>query len=76
MVTRMQQDLVMAEIRNPFARTEERILGRLRASSERTRRQRPLPALGTEGSKVSKRRSSPVLALYKRLGVDLKDLQA
>ena len=66
----------MAEIRNPFARSEERVLEKLRAGRDRTERARPLPKLGTEGSKVSRRRSSPVLALYKRLGVRLKDLQA
>jgi hypothetical protein len=66
----------MAEIRNPFARSSERVLDRLRAGRDRTARQRPLPKLGTEGGKVSRRRSSPVLALYKRLGVNLKDLQA
>ncbi len=66
----------MAEIRNPFARSEERVLDRLRASRDRTERARPLPKLGTEGGKVSRRRSSRVLALYERLGVDVKDLQA
>ncbi|KKN44221.1 hypothetical protein LCGC14_0695320 [marine sediment metagenome] len=65
----------MAEIKNPFARSEERVLDRLRASRDRTARTRPLPKLGTEGGKVSRRRSSPVLALYERLGVDVKDLQ-
>lgn len=65
----------MAAIQNPFARSEERVLARLRASSDKTREQRPLPKLGTEGGKVSRRRSNPILAEYKRLGINLKDLQ-
>ena len=66
----------MAEIKNPFARSEERVMERLRAGSERTKKQRPLPKLGAEVGKVSRRRSSPVLALYRRLGINVKDLQA
>ncbi len=66
----------MSRIISPFARSEERVLGELRAQRDRVKRQRSLPKLGTEGSKVSRRRSSPVLAAYKRLGVRLKDLQA
>lgn len=66
----------MAEIRNPFTRSEEKVLAQLRAGSDRAKRQRPLPKLGAEVGKVSRRRSSPVLAAYKRLGVNVKDLQA
>lgn len=66
----------MAEIRNRFTRSEEKVLARLRAGSDRTKRQRPLPKAGSEVGKISRRRSSPILALYNRLGVNLKDLQA
>lgn len=66
----------MAEIRNSFTRSEERVLGELRAQRDRVQRQRPLPKAGSEVGKVSRRRSSPILALYNRLGVNLKDLQA
>ncbi len=66
----------MAKITNPFARSEEKVLARLRAGSDKTKRERPLPKLGAEGGRVSRRRSSPVAALYKRLGVNLKELQA
>lgn len=65
----------MAEIRNPFTRSEERVLGELRAQRDRVKQQRPLPKAGSEVGKVSRRRSSPVVALYNRLGVNLKDLQ-
>jgi hypothetical protein len=65
----------MAEIKNSFARSEERVLARLRAGSDKAKRERPLPKLGAEGGKVSRRRSSPIMALYKRLGVNLKNLQ-
>lgn len=65
----------MAEIRNPFTRSEERVLGELRAQRDRVKRQRPLPKAGSEVGKVSRRRSSPILALYDRLGINPKDLQ-
>lgn len=66
----------MARISNPFTRSEERIISELRAGRDTAKRQRPLPKLGAEVGKVSRRRSSPVLAAYKRLGVNIKDLQA
>lgn len=63
-------------ILSPFTRSEERIISELRGQRDRAKRQRPLPRLGAEVGKVSRRRSSPVLALYRRLGVNVKDLQA
>lgn len=65
----------MAEITNPFTRSEERVLGELRAQRDRVKRQPSLPKAGSEVGKVSRRRSNPILALYDRLGVNLKDLQ-
>lgn len=66
----------MPDIRNPFTDTHERLLSEIRQQREASRRRKPLPRLGAEKGKVSRRKSSPILALYERLGVDVKDLQA
>ena len=65
----------MAGIKSPFTRSEEKVLGELRAQRDRVKREGSLPKAGSEVGKVSRRRSSPILALYNRLGINPKDLQ-
>ena len=65
----------MTEILSPFNAAAENVKARVRSQRDASRRQKPLPKVGTEGSKATKRLSSPVAAAYERLGVRLKDLQ-
>ncbi len=65
----------MAEILSPFNASAESVKARIRSQRDVSRNRKPLPKAGTEGSKVTKRLSSPVAAAYKRLGVRDKDLQ-
>ena len=65
----------MATPINPFTASANRVKEKIRIGRDESRRRKPLPKAGTEGSKVSKRLSSSIAALYDRLGVRLKDLQ-
>ena len=56
---------------NPFARSEDIVLDDLRTMRTKARKS-TVPV----SEPTKSRRSSPIMALYKQLGINLQDLQA